>query len=61
MTNPANDRYPLLTGSEIIAHHAEPLIGELRLTTDHGDIVLAINKDAAAALIEELETFLDTE
>jgi hypothetical protein len=61
MINPANDHHKLLLTSEAVAHSAEPLIGELRLTTNQGDVILAINRETAAALIEELTRFLDTE
>lgn len=60
-THPANDNAAFLLSSEAIAQNAEPLIGELTLTTDQGDIVLAINKDGADELAGQLASFLDTE
>lgn len=61
MSTPANDRFPLLLSSEAIAQSAEPLMGELTLTTDRGDVVVAISKNAAEDLIEQLVSFLDAE
>jgi hypothetical protein len=61
MTHPANDHLPLIISSEIIAQSADPLIGELTLTTDSGDMVLAITEQAARDLIDELTSFLDVE
>jgi hypothetical protein len=61
LPGPANDHASFLLSSEIIAQNAEPLIGEMTLTTDQGDLVLAINRETTEALIEELTTFLDTE
>lgn len=61
MTAPANDNPGFLLSSEILAQNAEPLIGQLTLNTDQGDIVVSINRVTAEALVEELATFLDTE
>lgn len=61
MTEPANDNPGFLLSSEILTQNAEPLIGQLTLSTDQGDIIVTINQDAALALIEELAAFLDTE
>jgi hypothetical protein len=33
----------------------------MTLTTDLGDVVLVVNKEAAELLIEELTAFLDTQ
>lgn len=57
----ANDRYPLLLSSEATPQSADPLIGELTLTTDQGDIVLALKQEPAENLAEELTSFLDAE
>jgi hypothetical protein len=61
MMPPDNDKDDLLLSSEIIALSTEPLIGQLRLTTDNGDVVMAVNAESAQALVEELITFLDTQ
>jgi hypothetical protein len=61
MTQPANDHDRILISAEIIGQSAEPLIGEMTLTTDLGDVVLVVNKEAAELLIEELTAFLDTQ
>jgi len=61
MTEPANDHLPLVISSEIIAQSADPLIGELTMTTDSGDVVLALTEQAARDLIDALTSFLDTE
>jgi hypothetical protein len=62
MTQPANDHDRILISAEIIGQSAEPLIGEMTLTTDLGDVVvLVVNKEAAELLIQELTAFLDTQ
>jgi hypothetical protein len=61
MSKPANDHHPLILSSEIIALSTEPLVGEITLTTDKGDFVLAISQEQAGALLDELAVFLDTE
>jgi hypothetical protein len=61
MTEPANHHLPLIVSSKIIAQSADPLIGELTLTTDSGDMVLALTEQAAWDLIDNMASFLDVE
>ena len=46
---------------ETVTLAAKPLTGKLTLTTDKGEIVVAINEDTAFALLEKLMDFLDPE
>ena len=57
MTQMANDNLPMLVAAEIVTQSVDPLVGELALTTDSGEIVLALNKDAATVLPERLVSF----
>jgi hypothetical protein len=59
MTQIANDNLPKLVSAEILIQSADPLVGELALTTDSGEIVLALNKEAATVLLERLVSFLE--
>jgi len=56
-----NDQPNRLMDCEITALSAEPLVGGMLLSTDQGDVHLAINEAVAELLIEELQTFLSAE
>jgi hypothetical protein len=61
MAKPNNDKDDLLLSAEIAELSAAPLIGQLILTTDNGNVVMAINQESAQALVEDLISFLNTE
>jgi hypothetical protein len=50
----------MILSSEIIAFSANPSISEIILTTNSGNIVLAIKREQAEALLDQLANFLDT-
>lgn len=56
-----NDQLNRLMDCEITALSADPLVGVMLLSTDQGNVHVAINTALAELLIEELTTFLDTE
>lgn len=51
----------MIRSSEVVAFPANPSIGEVILTTNTGNVVLAIDREQAQVLLLELANFLDAE
>lgn len=60
MSKYAND-HRIIRSSEVAAFRTNPSIGEMILTTNTGNVVLAIDREQAQALLLELANFLDVE
>jgi hypothetical protein len=60
MPKAASD-HRMIRSSEVAAFSANPSIGEMILTTDLGNVVLAIDREQAESLIDQLASFLDQE
>ena len=60
MPKAASD-HRMIRSSEVAVFSANPSIGEMILTTNLGNVVLAIDREQAESLLDQLASFLDTE